>query len=172
MKKCTQLLFVCALHGGCSPLVQAATVSIPAAQTSVLNKWLQGAPDYRLANMQDCACAAEVDALRQGGGAYRPVPDYLPFYAAGSFDGTPGFAALVIRKNKPFDAKIVVFSGVPARAPAVLRYPFGTDTSLEAIGLFKNAKRHRPDELLIGTFGSEAEVVRVPSAAKQSGMRR
>lgn len=167
-----QFVVVVVLQWGCLPLLQAATLAIPPAQASLLNKWLQGAPDYRLATMQDCACVAEVDAVRKGGGAFQPVPDYLPFYVAGRFDGTPGFAALVVKQNAPFEARILVFSAVPARAPAVLRYPFAADTSLESMGLFKKPKRNRPDELLIGTFGSEAEVVRVPGAASRSGMRR
>lgn len=150
------LMMFCALSS------YAENAVIPEGHLSTLEAWLKSAPQYRLANMKDCGCDENIDEIRKGGGAYEPKPNYLPFYAVGNFNGIPSFAVLVVRKKESFDAKILVFPEQGSQPPAVIKYPFATDTSLEYVGLFVKRRKNNVDELLIGTFNSEAETVRIP----------
>ena len=79
----------------------------------------------------------------------------------------PGFAVLVVRKKEPFEAKILVFSEQGSQSPTVIKYPFTTDTSLELMGLFVKQRKNKADDLFIGTFGSEAEIVHIPKVRKK-----
>jgi hypothetical protein len=132
----------------------------------VLGTWLSAHPGYRLAIDNDCECAAEIEELRRGdGGAWRPQPDFHPYYAAGDFDGD-GFEdlAVVALPRKPDDQILIVvlLGAKPGAAGDVTVIPKG-GRSVADRGLFiaRSADGRAPKHpvLLFGAFGSEGEPV-------------
>jgi len=60
--------------------------------------WLDEHPEYRLANLDDCECIDSVQLLRKGNGeAWKPQPNYQPYYVVADFDndGAKDFAVIV-----------------------------------------------------------------------------
>ena len=140
----------------------AGEPEIPPEHLALITKWLKVSPHYRLATLSDCACNQNIEEIRKGdGGAYKAEPNYLPFYAHGTFNGTPSFAVLVVKASGKFGAKIIVVDESGKSEPIEVAYPFVNDQSLEAVGLFVRHKKSRRDTLLIGAFNSEAEVVNI-----------
>lgn len=121
--------------------------------------WLAAHPGYRLAIDADCECADEIEELRQGDGdAWKPQPDFHPYYATGDFDGD-GLAdvAVVALPRKPDDPILIVVLWGAKREATVI--PKGGE-SIADRGLFiarEQPKKH--PVLLFGAFGSEAEPV-------------
>jgi len=138
----------------------AAVPGIPVMQQKLIDGWIARHPQYRLASLDDCQCEEGIREIRKGWGQGRwrhpGQKDYLPYYLAGAFTGKPGFAALFRNASGPFAAKIVVFS-LPQGRSHTLDFPFADEGSLEQVGLFRTGH-----ELLVGTFGSEAEPLQVP----------
>jgi hypothetical protein len=114
-----------------------------------------GIPVMQQKLIDDCQCEEGIREIRKGWGQGRwrhpGQKDYLPYYLAGAFTGKPGFAALFCNASAPFAAKIVVFA-LPQGRSHTLDFPFADEGSLEQVGLFRTGH-----ELLVGTFGSEAE---------------
>lgn len=133
-----------------------------------IEKWLSVHTEFRLANLHDCVCDERINEIREGdGGMYKPQPNYLPFYAVGNFNGVSRFAVIVLKKQIKFHAKILVFSEVEAVPPIIINYPFAHDDSLEYVGFFVQHRGRKLDDLLIGTFNSEAQLVVLPKQTKK-----
>ncbi len=156
-----------------SAICHAQDPAIPAADMAQIEKWLSENDQYRLADLNDCECDDNIKEMREMEeikGVRKPVPNYLTNYAPGNFNGLPGFAVMVIKKQKPFQAnqaKIIVFSRDQNVLPIIIDYPFIRDQSIARIGLFVEHRRNKFDRLLIGTFNSEAEVVVIPRRIKK-----
>lgn len=142
--------------------------AISTKHMELIEKWLSTHAQFRIANLEDCACNESIQEIRIGdNGVYKPQPNYLPYYAVGNFNGFPSFAVLVVKKQKKFQANIVVFSEGNDVPPITIKYPFVTDENLEYVGLFVKHKNNKVDDLLIGTFNSEAEIVSIPRPKKK-----
>jgi hypothetical protein len=92
------------------------------------------------------------------GGAWKPVPNYHPYYIEGDFngDGSKDFAVVVIapiRSAKRF--VLLVFNGPftssDIHSPAFISEPMDLTES----GLFFGSPRPKPYRLLVGGFESE-----------------
>jgi hypothetical protein len=131
----------------------------------VVQAWLTGHPAYRLATIDDCQCDEDVDDLRVGGGAWKPEPNYQPYYASGDFnrDRLPDVAFVALPSHADKKALIVVVLGAKVASEVeVLEIPQPT-ASMMYRGLFV-----RPAGLLVGAFGSEAEEVPIRRKAARA----
>jgi len=151
-----------------SVLIASLICAVPAPKVRILQafhqkavaSWLSANPGFRIAKETDCGdCAEQIQTVRRGmGGAWKPVPDYNPYYAVGDFnsDGQKDFAIAVIAPNhtgKRF--RLLVFNGPfndsPAHEPAFVS-DFMDPTGE---GLFFGPPRPKPYRLLLSVFESE-----------------
>ena len=130
------------------------------AHMKVLGEWLQSHPGFRIASEADCGdCKAQIQSIRRGmGGAWKPVPQYEPYYVVGDLngDGQKDFAVAVIgpgQSSKRF--RILVYNGPfvgsASHNPAFVSEPL----DLNGQGLFFGQPRPKPYRLLVGGFESE-----------------
>jgi hypothetical protein len=142
-----------------SGICHAHYYAIPTVDSKQIEKWLSVNDQYRHASLNDCECDDNIKEMRV------MEPNYTPNYAPGNFNGSPGFAVIVLEKQKPFQAsraKIIIFSKNQNVSPIIINYPFIRDQSIARIGLFVEHRKNNFDKLLIGTFNSEAEEVVIP----------
>lgn len=125
--------------------------------------WLDEHSEYRLANLDDCDCADSVQLLRNGNGeAWKPQPNYQPYYVIADFDndGAKDFAVIVRRLFGEEKALVLIFLNRKINQKKVHPIVFRVkEKSIVGIGLFLS--RTKPTKLLIGAFSSEAEVIPV-----------
>ena len=158
-------LFLASLLIFSSGICHAQDPAIPAADMAQIQRWLSANDQYRLADLNDCKCDDQIKEVRKGDDVYKPVPNYLPYYAAGNFNGLPSFAVIVLKKQEPFQAnqvKIIVFAKDDNVSPVTVDYPFIHDQNLSWLGLFVRPKNKKSDRLLIGVFGSEGKFLKIP----------
>ena len=139
---------------------------IRASQVETIRAWLDAHSQYRLAVDDDCRCAEDIEDLRQGdGGAWKPQPDYHPYYATGDFDGD-GFddAAIVVSpRGGGNKVSVVIFFGSQTGLTNDVSVVPRDGSNVAARGLFlartDQQTTHQRARLLFGAFGSEAEPV-------------
>lgn len=138
---------------------------------STINAWLAEHPQYRLALAEDCQCDDDIETLRNGAGlAWRPQPDYQPYYLHADFDGNRQDDVAVVVLAPKLDAPILVLvllSVSEGTKPKVLEIPRG-GSSVTGRGLFLGLPQRGSSAtgrtLLFGAFASEAEEVPLTSA--------
>lgn len=161
------LITLSVLAAAMSPSFAAGIPSyIRASQAEIIRTWLDEHPQYRLAVDEDCHCAEDIQDLRQGdGSAWKPQPDFHPYYATGDFDGD-GFedAAIVVStRGSDNNVSVVIFFGSkPGLTTDVSVVPReGSNVANRGLFLARidyGTARQRA-RLLFGSFGSEAEAV-------------
>jgi len=133
---------------------------IESVHQNAVGVWLNTNPGFRIALESDCrTCEEDIQMIRRGmGGAWKPVPDYTPYYAVGDFnsDGENDFAIVVIKtKPKGQSFKILVFNG-PFPDSSNSKPAFVSEfMDLSREGLFFGPPRPKPYRLLVGAFESE-----------------
>jgi hypothetical protein len=147
---------------------------IRASQVQIIRAWLDAHSQYSLAVDDDCRCADDMEELRQGdGGAWKPQPDFHPYYATGDFDGD-GFddAAIVVSpRGSGHPVSIVIFFGSKTGLTSDVSVVPRDGSNVADRGLFLARTdphaTHPRARLLFGAFGSEAEPVPIkrPTAA-------
>ena len=133
-------------------------------EQKILDAWLAGHQEYRLATDGDCDCAEDIQQMKKGyGGNWRPVPDYHPYVATGDFnsDGATDFAFVVIERAKSIhNFTLLVFNGPfgsKTAAPAFVES--GLDLRHEGLGF--GPPRPKPYRLLMGPFESDNTAILV-----------
>src|SRR5688572_22415096 len=106
---------------------------------AAMDTWLTEHPQYRLALSSDCQCDDDIAILRNGAGAaWKPQPDYQPYYAHADFDGDRRSDVAVVALAPNIDAPILVLVllGTPdGTEPKILAIP-RTGTSVSGRALF------------------------------------
>src|SRR5512142_2621065 len=111
------LLAVTALPASCfiTPRNVWAGHILTARQQSVLDAWLAGHKNDRLATDADCGCQDDISQMRTGyGGAWSKVKDYHPYIATGDFrgNGVLDFAVAVLDRSANKDRfTLLLFDG-------------------------------------------------------------
>jgi len=121
--------------------------------TEVVDRWLAGKSDLRLATLADCLNKDGLAATREQHGK-----SYHPYYAVGDFnhDKREDFAVVLVNKRKKKDKfAVAVFNGALGKntVPAY----FGEGWDLSDGGLFEGS-----DGILAGPFESDNCVILRP----------
>jgi hypothetical protein len=125
---------------------------------AVVEKWLAGRPQLRLASEDDCVNKDGLTVARNEQGR-----NYNPYYAVGDFngDGKEDFVVAFVKKRRskwPFT--VAIFNG-PLKGNSVPA--FTTDDDLSSGGIFYRPKnRPREGRLIVGVFESDACVILQP----------
>ncbi|MEW6130762.1 MAG: hypothetical protein AB1757_27280 [Acidobacteriota bacterium] len=131
---------------------------------AVIQKWLQKKINLRLAVEDDCIdCKESITAIHQGGGIWKPIPNYHPYYAVGDFNGDSkqDFAIVLIDKNKQTRKFVLAVFNAPFtenNLPSFLAEGLDLSTG----GLFFGPPRPKPYRLVIGPFESDNTLLLIP----------
>jgi hypothetical protein len=168
-KRLISAFFVAILSAWASVCFGSSSSYIPLQHLNQVDAWLKTQEGYRLATIEDCDCLESIVSLRKGdGAAWKPKPNYEPYYATGDFDGDgiKDFAVIVRPIIKEDEAKVLVFlSGQSGKSAIPLVYPL-RDKTIRGIGLFLGRSRGNVAKLLVGAFSSEAEELPIPKSSK------
>jgi len=129
-----------------------------------LQTWLDAHNSYRLAATKDCECESFIQTIRQGdGNAWKPQPNYQPYYSVGDLSGNGGKDfAVMLRKKSGIEQPIVLIFIAKKNQKTVNPILYKVkDSTVVGLGLFKSLET--PSRLLIGPFGSEGEVIPIYS---------
>ena len=140
-----------------------------AKHRNALKDWLAENNKYRLATIDDCECLENVLSLRRGsGGAWKPQPDYQPYYVANDFngDGVSDFAVVVRPMVSEEGSLVLIFLGKSGGGYAVPLVHSVRERSIANLGFFLGRAKEKPVVLLIGVFFSEGEVISIPTTKK------
>jgi len=134
-------------------------------EQKILDTWLAGHSEYRVATDSDCDCAEDIQQMKKGdGGNWRPVPDYHPYIVTGDFnsDGATDFAVVLVEGAKStHNFTLLVFNGPfgsKAASPAFME----SGLNLRYQGLFFGPPRPKPYRLVVGPFESDNTSILVP----------
>lgn len=126
--------------------------------SAVVEKWLAGRPNFRLASEADCVNKDGLEVTRNEQGR-----NYNPYYTVGDFngDGKEDFAVALVKKRRskwPFT--VAIFNG-PLKGNSVPA--FTMDDDLSRGGLFYKAENKPSDgRLIVGDFESDNCVILRP----------
>lgn len=149
--------------------VTAESADLPsymkAEHSRIAKRWLSERKQYRVATDEDCRCEETIGLQRRGyGEAWKPNPDFHPYYVVGDFnlDGKQDFAVGIIGKHSG-EFSILIFHGPFTENASYKPAHFGGAYPL-GYGMFYGPPRPAPYSLLVGPF--EAEGVILKSTAK------